>query len=562
MQKQDVIVIGAGGGGAVIAKELGEQGLHVLILEAGPWYGNKMWPHPNTEAGGVSSRCPNDLDVGLFKENYNRLENNMNNQITGKLRWGPANREHPPWNRSYQQRGFVWQNSGVGGTTQHYLANSPRAFPASIDSEWPLTYHELVPYYEKVEAELPVEFAPTTSKEELFYFGARKAGWDLLATLNVEAPGFRPQPNAILPPNANFLNPAYSEEQLSWMEGCTLAGHCINGCPIGPSVDKIAKRSTNVSYVPLALKTGNVEILPNTFSYNIITEYHPEEGLKAIGVKVRNTWTGVRDELFADCIIVAAGAIETPRLWLNSSLPVNQWVGRGLVNHQMDMVTGIFNEKDLLPILGCSEVNPFVGHTSGARLDHPGLGSIQTIGTSPGLMASFTYALGKSGATQSEQYGIQKGRVMGKELIELMGDYKSSLNILICTDDEVDIRNGVSVLTETPDENGPIPSIRYTPTTNTLRKKRKLVKIAADILLQARARKVIHSDWPDGMMIHIMSTMRMGYVVDQNCESFQVNRLFIADNSVLNNGLGSANPTLTTQAIAVRTAEQIYKKYF
>lgn len=37
----DVIVIGAGAGGPVIAKELGEMGHHVLVLDAGPWYGNK-----------------------------------------------------------------------------------------------------------------------------------------------------------------------------------------------------------------------------------------------------------------------------------------------------------------------------------------------------------------------------------------------------------------------------------------------------------------------------------------------------------------------------------------
>ena len=39
----DVIIIGAGGGGAIAAKELGEQGIKVIILDAGPWYGNKKW---------------------------------------------------------------------------------------------------------------------------------------------------------------------------------------------------------------------------------------------------------------------------------------------------------------------------------------------------------------------------------------------------------------------------------------------------------------------------------------------------------------------------------------
>ena len=64
------------------------------------------------------------------------------------------------------------------------------------------------------------------------------------------------------------------------------------------------------------------------------------------------------------------------------------------------------------------------------------------------------------------------------------------------------------------------------------------------------------------MMIHMESTMRIGFVVDQNCESFQVKRLYIADNSVHYNSLGGPNPTLTTQALATRTAEKLFKKYF
>jgi choline dehydrogenase-like flavoprotein len=56
--------------------------------------------------------------------------------------------------------------------------------------------------------------------------------------------------------------------------------------------------------------------------------------------------------------------------------------------------------------------------------------------------------------------------------------------------------------------------------------------------------------------------MRIGYVTDTNCEAHQVKRLYIADNSVLYNGIGGPNPTLTTQALATRTAEKIVGTYF
>ncbi len=47
----DAIIVGAGGGGPVAAKALGELGLKTLLLEAGPWYGHKKWPRPNEERG-------------------------------------------------------------------------------------------------------------------------------------------------------------------------------------------------------------------------------------------------------------------------------------------------------------------------------------------------------------------------------------------------------------------------------------------------------------------------------------------------------------------------------
>lgn len=565
MSNPDVIVIGAGGGGAVIAKELGEKGLKVLIVEAGPWYGNQKWPSPNLQSGEKESSEKNDLDITLYRQQLNKYEDNMNNLVTGRFRWGPANRDRAPWVRLSPHKQIIWQSAGVGGSTQHYTANSPRAYSVAIDQVWPLSYRELIPYYEKVEATLPIHFAPTTAKEELFYFGAKRAGWQLNATLNVTSPGYRPQPNAILPVNKNLNNVNVSLEQLSWMEGCTLCGHCINGCPHGPSVDKVAKRSTTVSYIPLALSTGNVTIRPNSFTIKILTDTSHSRELQATGVRIRDTWTGEEEELRAKVVVLAGGSIESPRLWLNSNLPENPWVGKGLTNHYMDWVTGIFNEKDLMSILGEPDIHPFIGHTCGARLDIPGLGSLQTVGMSPGLTASLSYGISQFGWSIYEKERSRwesYHQIVGSKLQDLMLNYRKTLNVLITTDDEVDHRNGVNLHPTISDKHGPVPFLSYTPTKNSIKKRKELIKMAINILHKAGAKQIISSNWPAGIMIHLESTMRMGFVVDPNCEAYQVKQLFISDNSVHYNSLGGVNPTLTTQALATRTAEKIVEKYF
>jgi choline dehydrogenase-like flavoprotein len=59
-----------------------------------------------------------------------------------------------------------------------------------------------------------------------------------------------------------------------------------------------------------------------------------------------------------------------------------------------------------------------------------------------------------------------------------------------------------------------------------------------------------------------MGSSASNSVLDASAESRFVKRLFVADNSALPNCLGGPNPTLTTQALATRTAENIFVKYF
>jgi choline dehydrogenase-like flavoprotein len=136
----------------------------------------------------------------------------------------------------------------------------------------------------------------------------------------------------------------------------------------------------------------------------------------------------------------------------------------------------------------------------------------------------------------------------------------------------VEEQNRVTLSTSTtspPDEHGQIPRVEIHQRTRSARTKDNreyLVEQAVRLLRAAGASKVYRINTPP-WMYHIHSTMRMGLseadsVVDENAEARWVKRLFIADNSVLANSIGGVNPTLTTQALATRTAEKIFQLYF
>src|SRR5215472_17047810 len=104
---RDVIVVGAGGGGAVIAKELASRGLDVLLLEAGARFADleKTWTH---------------------------FESDANNPYMGYFRFGAADRSKPEWVREIPSSMLFVQIAGVGGSTNHYEGNSPRAMPGAF----------------------------------------------------------------------------------------------------------------------------------------------------------------------------------------------------------------------------------------------------------------------------------------------------------------------------------------------------------------------------------------------------------------------------------------------
>jgi choline dehydrogenase-like flavoprotein len=543
---RDVIVIGAGGGGAVIAKELAAQGLDVLVLEAGAaWTPERDWTH---------------------------FEIDQSAPVSGLLRFGPGDRSQPPWSRELPQNSFIWQVAGVGGTTQHYFGNSPRAYPgvfrgyAGRDAgaydrahEFPFSYAELVPYYEWVEATLPVETAAMGRKEEAFLDAAgRLPGVVVQRSKDTTADSYRPQENAILQPGGLAGRTADPRKLVfPQVHGCTFCGHCAQGCkePLGSPRNLRAKRSTDNSYMPMALTADHwtngraVTLLPDAYATRILTENGA-----ASGVEWRVGASGATQTERASVVVLAAGAIESPRLWLNSELPdPYDRVGRGLTDHFLDLVIGV------LP----RDIESSKGPGSAARVDFPGRGALENTVATPAA-AGFSAALSDTGIAQNGT-----GRALGRNLKTMLADIDRLLGVFILTDDDVEDQNRVSLSAFPPDEHGPIARVEVhhrARSPRTVANREYLVGKALELAHAAGAVATLRTNWPP-VLAHIHSTLRLGSsaadsVLDEHAEARMVSRLFVADNSALPNALGGANPTLTTQALATRTAERIVQRYF
>jgi choline dehydrogenase-like flavoprotein len=558
---RDVIVVGAGGGGPVVAKELAARGLDVVLLEAGP-------------------------EFARSEHEWSHLENEANNPSTGIFRFGPGDRAKPPWPRDLPQNSFLWQTAGVGGSTLHYFANSPRALPAvfagfALDGglydrahAFPFTYDELIPYYEWVEHTLPVQTAAMGTKETVFLEAAQQLGLPVQISKDVTSASFRPQENAILQPEGT-AGRTNERKKLAYpkAKGCTFCGYCPQGCiePPGSPRNLRAKRSTHTSYVPMALTANRwargkaVTLIADAFAVRVHGEQQGET-VTARGVTWRNVRTGQTAMEEARVVVLAAGPLETPRLWLNSGLPnPNDQVGRGLTDHYLDYVVG-----RLTTYTGSSK-----GPTSAARLDFPGFGCLEQVGVSPGLQAQALTSSDSgiagyydNGSTAGAHGADAVGRLVGERLKRFLADVDKLIGVAVITDDDVLPQNRVRLSTTmSPDVHGPVARLELRGRSErTLRNRESLAGRAAALLRAAGAREVVRANFP-GLLLHLHSTMRMGKddkdsVLDADAEARWVKRLFVADNSALPNALGGPNPTLTTQALATRTAEKIFVRYF
>ena len=324
----DVIVVGSGAAGGQTAYTLAMEGASVLMLEAGrnyvPESETPMFQPPG-QAPLRATSTP-DKPFGFYDATVDGGW-----QVPGE----------PYVNTSQEDSGRFdwWRARMLGGRTNHWgrysFRNGPYDFkPKSRDGlgcDWPLTYEELAPYYDKVEMLIGVygandglENTPNSSpgcllpppkprvSDLLIAERAKRLGIPVVAghrAVLTQTLDFRNSPAKLHPGNANAQK--ILAEHMSSRAACFWATPCGRGCSIRANY-----QSTTV-HLPPALATGKLDILVNA----MVREVTLGNDGRANGVSFIDKSTRKTGYATARVICLAASSCETVRILLNSRSP-------------------------------------------------------------------------------------------------------------------------------------------------------------------------------------------------------------------------------------------------
>ncbi len=501
----DAVIIGTGAGGAPLLARLAQAGLKVVALEAG-----RFWNPARDFA--------------------------TDERAQDKLFWNDER-----LSAGADPMAFGSNNSGigVGGSTLHYTAYTPRAhrddfqlhseFGVGVD--WPLGLSDLEPYYDELEQFLGVS-GPSPYPWDahgqgyplapLPLNGAAQIMQSACATLGIRT---SPAPNSA-------LSGRYYQPGVGWRNACTNRGFCQAGCSVG------AKASMDVTFIPVALQAG-AEVRSECF----VTEISRDRTGRVSGVVYIQEGKEVRQ--LCRNVFLCAGAVETPRLLLLNNLANGSGqVGRNFLAHVGTQVWGQFD----------ADIRPWKGIPGGLisedthrpkDADFAGGYLLQSIGVMP--------------VTYATQYA--RGETMwGERLRTHMRGYNHIAGINICGDGLPSETNYLE-LSEEKDARGlPKPRIHFTAGENEKRMTAHAEKLMRSIWAEAGA----HDVWSLARYAHTLGTCRMGTdpqtsVVDPDGAVHDVPGLYIADGSVFSSSL-SVNPALTLMALSLRIADRFLGK--
>ncbi|MCP1310046.1 GMC family oxidoreductase [Paenibacillus tyrfis] len=505
----DVVIVGAGAAGGVLAKELSEAGMSVVVLEAGPF------------------RDP--------QHDFASDELSMQN-----LGWQEARivDGQDPLQMGHNNSGW-----GVGGGTTHFTGVFLRFHESDfrtktldgVGEDWPISYSDLEPYYTKIEKEIAVS-------------GPKHFPWG-------EFHGPYPYPERDpISPNAQVFARGCEKLGIRWVvsplailsapfEGrppCINRGFCNQGCM--PN----AKFSTLIVHIPKAIEAG-AEVLPDCR----VTQVNTDANGQATGVTfVHNDATY---EQRARLVILSAYVVETPRLLLNSAnsrfpnglANSSGWVGKAFMTHSSHDVYARFEEEVRLykgtPVLATTQdfyaTSPERDFARGYTLHAHGVRPVSFAG----------------GITQSGK----NGPIWGTRLREAVLNYNYFGRVTLVGEVLPNPDNAITLSDEKDAFGMPRAKVTFSYGENDNRLIQHAIGTMSEILSAAGGKPEFVV--PD--TAHLMGGCRMGNnpdtsVVNSYGQTHDIPNLFICDASIFVTS-GGGNPTNTVMALAARTADYI-----
>ena len=362
LKEVEVVLIGFGWTGGILAKELAEAGMQVLALERG------------------AMRTPeNDFTVPQIRDElrYSNRQDLMQNTArdTLTIRNNPQQEALP-----MRQLGSFLPGDGVGGAGAHWNGHTWRwndtefkvrsnyeqrhgkgFIPADMTiQDWGITYAELEPYYERFEYTAGISGKAGNLKGKRIPGGnpfeaPRERDYPLpplepslageMFQQAAAGLGYSPFPR----PTANASR-AYTNPDGAKFGACQYCGFCERfGC------ESNAKGSPNITVIPIAMRNPNFELRTHSWVTRVMLD---STGKRATGVAYTNIDTGEEFEQPASLVILCAYQLNNVHLMLLSGIgkpydPVSQTgvVGKNYCYQTGASATLFFEDKIFNPFM-------------------------------------------------------------------------------------------------------------------------------------------------------------------------------------------------------------------
>jgi len=569
-ERWDVIIVGSGAAGGMAAFQLATAGIKVLLLEAGrmlDWqreYRTMEWPYasmrrhrlpPGERAIGVAEYSFTDRPYGdnpAFAK-FKKLSSYAGNTFTRN--WVIDEKQNPTTGTPYS-----WVRARVlGGRTNFWgrgaLRYGPLQFKAAsldgYDVDWPISYDDVKPYYDKVDVLLGC--SGTTEglvqvPDGVFQRPTKLNCVEVAFKRSIEKMGRR-----YIPGRAGVTTDGVVSR---YRTRCLGRGRCGRGCNINA-----AFHSPTALIYP-ARDTGNLTVRP----YSIVSEVLLDEATnRASGVRVIDAETREVMDFRARVVVLGAGTLDSTRILLNSRsrrYPTGLGNSSGLLGcHLSEHIMGIRGSGFIPVRIGTEPTNddgrpvtPYVPRFRNVTDKHPdfirgyhfqgGGGCAEYPG-----MAHEIPGFGKAFKSNVRKY---YPAVIG---LGGFGEVLPRKENRVMLDAEVKDAWGIPVL-----------RFDYRFGDNELKMAKDMADTLEEMLTVAGAEniRITREPYPPGWSIHEIGTARMGAdprmsVTDPSCRLHDVPNVYLADAAPFVSG-GTQNTTWSILAMCWRTMDYVKER--